>query len=587
MTNSPERVEKRAIITACGVALWFVLVAARLVQLQVFKHRELKSEAIEQNRYIRDVWPTRGTITDRHGKLLARSLPFPSLFLAPEANESRESLSRKIKQVQQIIPLSAKEIQRVKNRVENGDRFIWIKRKIPWEYLEKLKQAEIPGVFLQTETKRFYPYGSYLAHVLGAVDIDDQGLGGIEYKYNQLLQGKKGRVLVRRDALRRKYDLEVLEPAIPGNDLVLTIDSTIQYIAERELERAVDENQASWGTVIVSHPPTGEILAMASYPDYDPNYYPPADPSAQINRAIQENFEPGSAFKIITAAAALESGKVNLRRIYDCSAGYVSIGGLAIRDHKRFNLLTFPEVFIHSSNVGTIQVAMELGEYYFFEMIRKFRFGEKTGIDLPGEEAGILRPPSSWTVHTLPHISVGYEISVTAVQLLQALNVLANRGDLVPPRVVRAINGPDGNKPASTPPSCRVLAAETAAYMIDAIFSKVVEEGTGTAARVLGFPAAGKTGTAQKFDPVTKSYSSSRHRAVFLGFIPVDNPRISIIVVIDEPKAGKYYGGDVAAPVFREIASRVLLYLRELPRVRAGKWVVASHQAQITREDNR
>ncbi|MGQ9470459.1 MAG: peptidoglycan D,D-transpeptidase FtsI family protein [Candidatus Aminicenantales bacterium] len=587
MTNSPGRVEKRAIITAVGLALWFVLIAARLVQLQVFKHRELKTEAIEQNQYVRDVWPTRGTITDRHGNLLARSLPFPSLFLTTDGKESRESVARKIKEVQQIIPLSAKEIQRIRNRVENGNRFIWIKRKIPWEYLERLQEIDIPGVFLQTESKRFYPFGSYLAHVLGAVDIDDQGLSGIEYKYNQLLQGKKGRVLVRRDALRRKYGLEILEPAIPGADLVLTIDSTIQYIAERELERAVYDNQASWGTVIVSHPPSGEILAMASYPDYDPNYYPPADPLAQVNRAIQENFEPGSAFKIVTAAAALESGKISLNRVYDCSAGYFSIGGLAIRDYKRFNLLTFPEVFIHSSNVGTIQVAMQLGEDYLYEMIKKFRFGEKTGIDLPGEEAGILRPTRSWTIHTLPHISVGYEISVTAIQLLQALNILANRGELVPPRLVKAINGPDGTKPVSAPLLCRVMTAERAAYLVESIFSKVVEEGTGTAAKVFGFPAAGKTGTAQKFDPISKAYSSSRHRSIFLGFIPVDKPRVSIIIVIDEPKSGRYYGGDVAAPVFREIASQVLLYLKESPRIPVEKWVMASHKVQAKPEDGR
>lgn len=587
MTNSPDRVEKRAIMTAVGLAFWFILIAARLVQLQVFKHWELKTEAIEQNRYVRDVWPTRGTITDRHGNLLARSLPFPSLFLAPDGKESKEALARKIKEVQQIIPLSAKEIQRIRNRIENGNRFIWIKRKIPWEYLERLQEIDIPGVFLQTESKRFYPLGSYLAHVLGAIDIDDQGLSGIEYKYNQLLQGKKGRVLVHRDALRRKYGLEILEPAIPGADLVLTIDTTIQYIAERELERAVYDNQASWGTVIVSHPPSGEILAMASYPDYDPNYYPPADPSAQVNRAIQENFEPGSAFKIVTAAAALESGKISLNRVYDCSAGYFSIGGLAIRDHKRFNLLTFPEVFIHSSNVGTIQVAIQLGEDYLYEMIKKFRFGEKTGIDLPGEEAGILRPTRSWTIHTLPHISVGYEISVTAIQLLQALNILANRGELVPPRLVKAINGPDGTKPVSAPLPCRVMAAERAAYLVESIFSKVVEKGTGTAAKVFGFPAAGKTGTAQKFDPISKAYSSSRHRSIFLGFIPVDKPRVSIIIVIDEPKSGKYYGGDVAAPVFREIAGQVLLYLKESPRLPVEKWVVANHKVQPKPEDGR
>lgn len=573
----PHIPNKRSFVVIVGLFLWFLIILGRLIDLQVIHHEKLKNEAIEQNRYLRDIWPTRGTIRDAQGKILARSLPVPSLFLARVNGEDKDTLLERVASLQAILPLSFREIQRIKNRLDQGDRFIWIKRKITWEELEKVKQAKIPGIFAQTESKRFYPLGSHLAHVLGGVDIDDLGLSGIEYKYNDYLQGKKGRVLICRDALRRKYDLQVIEPTVPGYDLILTIDSQIQYIAERELEKAVIENQASWGTIIVSNPTTGEILAMASSPDYDPNYFPSVDPQAQINRAIQENFEPGSAFKIILAAASLEQRPESFEQIYDCSAGYFSLGGLAIKDYKKFNLLSFPEIFIHSSNVGAIQVALELGPDNFYAWIKKFGFGNKTGIDLPGEESGILRPPQSWTIHSLPHLAVGYEISVTAIQLLQAINIIANKGILLRPRVVKAVVGPNGLEPLPSSPPERRLSSEVACLIAEKILTKVVDVGTGKAASLDGFMAAGKTGTAQKFDPQLKTYSSSRHRSLFVGFVPVDKPAISIVVVIDEPKAGRYYGGEVAAPVFKEVARRVLLYLGARPKnFTSEKFILAS-----------
>jgi cell division protein FtsI/penicillin-binding protein 2 len=569
---------KRNLVIAAGLIIWFVVIFGRLIQLQVFQHEKLKNEAIEQNRYIREIWPTRGSILDCQGKILARSLPVPSLFLAREKNEGSEHLFARINALQSIIPLSGRELQRIRNRIENGDRFIWIKRKISWEDLEKVKQAKIAGIFAQTESKRFYPLGAHLAHVLGGVDIDDRGLAGLEYKYNDYLQGKKGRVLILRDAFSRKYDLQVIEPSQPGYDLILTIDSHLQYIVERELEKAVLENQASWGTVILSRPSTGEILAMASFPDYDPNTFPPADPLAQVNRAIQENFEPGSAFKVVLAAAALELKPECLQNVYDCSTGYVSLGGLTIRDHKRFSLLSFPEVFIHSSNVGAIQVAFELGQDNFYAWIKKFGFGEKTGIDLPGEEAGILRPPRFWTIHTLPHLAIGYEISVTAIQLLQVINVIANQGILLPPRILKAVAGQEGLQPLPAPSPVRVMSSFAARELAENILAQVVDSGTGTAAALDCFPAAGKTGTAQKYDPWLKSYSASRHRSLFVGFVPVDKPALSMVVVIDEPRAGRYYGGEVAAPVFREIARRALLYLGESPRRTPRKLILASKE---------
>ncbi|MCX7974248.1 MAG: penicillin-binding protein 2 [Candidatus Aminicenantes bacterium] len=575
----------RILIITGGLLLWFLLIFGRLVELQVFKHEELKNEAIEQNRYIREIWPTRGTIRDSQGKILARSLPVPSLFLARVNGEDKDTLLERIASLQALLPLSPREVQRIKNRIDQGDRFIWIKRKISWEELERVKQAKIPGIFAQRESKRFYPLGPHLAHVLGGVDIDDLGLGGIEYKYNEYLQGKKGRVLFRRDALRRKYDFQVIEPSVPGRDLYLTIDSNIQYIAERELERAVLNNQASWGTIIVSNPTTGEILAMASFPDYDPNNFPPADPAAQINRAIQENFEPGSALKIILAAAALELKPESFEEVFDCSTGHFSLGGLVIRDYKKFSLLSFPEIFIHSSNVGAIQIALELGPDNLYSWLKRFGFGEKTGIDLPGEEDGIFRPPQSWTIHSLPHLAIGYEISVTAIQLLQAINIIANDGLLLPLRLLKAFACSEGLEVLPSPAPVRRLSSQVAREIAEKILAKVVESGTGKAAALAGFQAAGKTGTAQKYDPFLKSYNSTKHRSLFVGFVPVDKPAISMVVVLDEPKAGRYYGGEIAAPVFREVARRVLLYLGLTPQFSPDKIILAS--SSKTRSQNK
>ncbi len=367
------------------------------------------------------------------------------------------------------------------------------------------------------------------------------------------------------DARRRAYHWEVLKEAEPGQDLVLTIDETIQYIASSELEKAVRENEAAWGTVIVSHPGSGEILAMATAPSYDPNDYPPPDPRLMRNLAIQENFEPGSTFKIVTAAAAREFDVVDFNDRFDCSQGFIRVPGYTIRDHKRMGVLTFAEVIIDSSNVGTVKVGQRVGEENLYRMIKAFGFGEKTGIELPGEENGICHPTDRWSKSSLASHSIGYGISVTAIQVLQAMNVIANRGRLIPPRISRDAVDRTGFPPAATAAAKRVISERTAAELIDNIFAKVAIEGTAAQARLDGFTVAGKTGTAQRSIPGARGYSSGRHLASFVGFVPASDPALSIVVVIDDPKAKFYYGGLVAAPVFREIARRALLYLNQFP----------------------
>jgi len=329
---------------------------------------------------------------------------------------------------------------------------------------------------------------------------------------------------------------------------------------------------ADWGTVVISEPKTGEILAIANRPVYDPNDYPPVVPGDGVNRAIQHTFEPGSTFKIITAAAARELGRVGLGETYDCREGSISVGGSLVRDHKRLGILSFPEVFIESSNVGAIMIAQEIGEQNLYQMIKAFHFGERTGIDLPGEEYGICRPLSSWKKSSL-RIAIGYEISVTAVQVLRAMNVFATRGRLIRPSIslsagVRGLSSPGSQVPL------KVLSEGTASELAE-IFKRVVEEGTGLPARLEGFDIAGKTGTAQKFDEDLGGYSSAKHMASFVGFVPADDPIISMIVVLDEPKGLMQYGGQLAAPVFRDISARVLRYLYAAPKPKAEILVTA------------
>ena len=562
----------RAVALAMVLAVWFVAAFGRLVHLQILNHGRLKAEVLGQSQTDMEVLPKRGTIFDRNGKILARSLPAQSVFFSPLRSESATGQMEQVIRLNDLLRLTEKELSRIRTRLQKKDSFIWIKRKIDPEAAGKVMSLNIKGIFLQEENKRSYPLGTLAAHVLGGVGIDDNGLAGVELQYNPLLEGEKGRRLILRDARRRSYQFEILKEALPGKDLYLTIDETIQYIAESELEKAIATSGADWGTVVIADPKTGEVLAIANRPVYDPNDYPPAVPGEGVNRAIQHTFEPGSTFKIITAAAARELGKVGLGETYDCREGSISVGGNLVRDHKRLGILSFPAVFIESSNVGAIMIAQEIGERNLYQMIKAFRFGERTGIDLPGEEYGICRPLSSWRKSSL-RTAIGYEISVTAVQVLRAMNVFATRGRLVRPSIslgtgVRGLLGAGNQEPL------KVISEETASELAE-IFKRVVEEGTGLPAKLEGFDIAGKTGTAQKFDEELGRYSSAKHLASFVGFVPADDPAICMIVVLDEPKGLMQYGGQVAAPAFRDISARVLRYLRAAPKPKAETLVTA------------
>ena len=574
-----RRIHKKTILLTVILLAWFLVIVGRLVDLQVIHHPEFRTEVLNQNSHTSEIIPRRGGIYDRNGTTLAVSLPVFSVAYVPFKGDSPKKHLAQINLLQKVLSLAERDVQRILARIEDKDTFVWIKRKISDEEHEKLIRLNLAGISFREENKRFYPLGRLAAHVLGGVGMDDKGLSGVEQKYDELLKGVSGESLILQDARKRKYQIEVLKEPQPGKDLILTIDQTIQHIAERELRRAIDETQANWGTVVISNPASGEILAMASFPTYDPNVYPGVDREADINRAVRYNFEPGSTFKIITVSAALELGTSRLSDTFDCREGKIRIGGWTVWDHEKFGILTFPAVFIHSSNVGTIKISQSIPQDRFYNAVQAFGFGKKTEVGLPGEENGIFHSLTKWTKASLPSISIGYGISVTAIQVLQALNVIANRGILVPPRIIK--EKLQAGVPAVRAP--RVISERTAAEVTE-ILEAATEEGTGKEALLEGFPIAGKTGTAQKLDPALGGYSAKKHLSAFAGFVPADKPVLSIVIILDEPKGTLYYGGQVAAPVFRDIARSVLLYLHEPPRVRPKPEPVITAQLQGRRK---
>lgn len=555
-----KKINNRTFILLLFLFLWMGVIVLRLVELQVINHAKFKAEVLSQNHDVEAILPQRGTIFDRSGEILARSLPKPSIFYYPPKDESLQSHREKISKLKRILGLSSKNLNFIYSRIKDGKSFIWIKRKVEPEVAARVKELDLSGIHFDEENKRFYPMGQRAAQLIGRVNIDDRGQSGTEYKYNTVLAGEEGKRLILKDAKHREYRFEILQDPEPGKDLILTIDETIQYIAEKELASALRETQALWGTVILSHPSTGEILAMASYPTFDLNSPPPEISKVERNRAIHHTFDPGSTFKIVTASAALENKSVRLHDVFDCSPGKIRVPGKTIWDHKKMGILTFPDVIIHSSNVGTVQVGERIGKENLHTMIKAYGFGEKTGIDLPAEERGIFRPIEDWTDISVYSLSIGYEISITAVQMLQAISTVANKGIVTPPRIVKKILTSSGEE-LDTPVRFRRVISEGTAQTLVQILQNVVQRGTGTKARVDGYSVAGKTGTAQKFDPAIGRYTNKKHTSSFVGFVPVENPVLAIVVVIDEPK-GEFYGGDVAAPVFQAIASQALRYLQ-------------------------
>lgn len=526
--------------------IWSAALLARLAYLQTIKHDELERRAERQQKVSIELSPLRGQIYDRNGNQLAGSIEVKSLYAQPSAIADR---GRAADVLSQILKMDRDQIY---ERLASNRPLVAIKRKLSPEERAQIEALAMPGLQLLSEMKRVYVNGQLAAHVLGFVDIDQNGKGGIELSYDDLIRGSNGRLLASVDAFREAYYHQV-EGALPGAALRLTIDSLIQHYAEEALSEAVRENKARGGTIILMRPATGEILALANWPTFDPNRVSESDPESRQNRAIELAFEPGSIMKVVTYGAALEEGLIKPSTIINCT-GQFRLQDRIISDHM--GPMTASEALAKSSNVAAIRIARMLGRQRLARYLELFGFGRRTSIELPAESKGIMRDPETWTEASMNAIPIGYEIGATAIQLVAAFACIANNGQWIRPHLVSKIIRPDGQVIAECPQESRRVLSPQAALALKAMLENVVINGTGRLAKMKNYSAAGKTGTAKKLDPQLGRYSD-RYVASFVGFAPVEDPQVACIVSIDEPK-GRYYGGEVAAPVFARVVARAL-----------------------------
>jgi len=559
---NPSISENRVKVITFIIFALFLLIASQLVMLAWFRRGELADIAKKQHNLIVEIQPKRGVIYDKNLKELATSLRVPSIYAVPRLMMDKEKPDL-AKKISRLLGLNYAE---VKERLLRDKSFVWLKRRVSEEQAETIKELRNPNIGIVPEYKRFYPNSSLMSNLMGFCGIDNNGLEGLELHFDHYLKGKTGFRYTKRDAMGREIVAmeEKLIPAVNGYHMVLTIDQYIQYITEKELDAACTKWNAKGGMALVMNPSDGSILAMASWPTYDPNNIKDFPAANRRNRAITDIFEPGSVFKIITMSGALNEGIVALSDKFFCENGAWSIGRRILHDVHPYGTLDFQEVLIKSSNIGTVKVASRLGPDKLYSYIRNFGFGELTNIELRGEVPGILRPPSKWSGTSMSSIPIGQEVAATAVQCLSSLNVIANGGTLYKPHLLNKIIDEKGIEIATKKIQSRrnVIKPETAQTM-KKILQRVVEEGTGKNAIIEGVTVAGKTGTAQKILP-TGGYSHSNFFSSFIGFAPVEKPLLSMIVVLDDPSPS-YYGGTVAAPVFKNVIEQSLLYMGYRP----------------------
>ena len=547
-------------------------IGIRVFGIQIQQGDRLAERAARQ--YLRrlPLVSRRGTIYDRAGRELAVSLRVASAFADPAEVENPAETARA------LAPVLGQPITELRTRLTSDKTFVWLRRQLEPRQADAISDLSLKGVGMAPESRRFYPRQELAAHVLGMVGLEDRGLEGVEHLYDDLLGGKPQFVVAQQDALGRLvFRQEQAEPHTPIFDVHLTIDEVLQYVAERELARAVERSRAKAGSVVVLDPATGEILALANQPTFDPNHYKQGGNAARRNRAATDYFEPGSIFKVILAAGAIEEGVIRPTDMFFGENGAIQVGGVTIRDHERYGWITVRQILSQSSNVGAIKIGQKLGKSLYYHYISGFGFGSLTGVDLPGETPGLIRRPKGWSALSLSVLSLGQEISVTPIQFATAFAAVANGGTLMRPHVVRGLRTQDGTLARHVEPVVvrRVVSEATARTLLEMLTS-VVEEGTGKEAAVPGYAVAGKTGTAQKVDPATGRYSHRKIVASFVGAVPAESPRLVILVMIDEPETLRW-GGSIAAPAFREIARDAMKYLKvspSLPRdirlVRAG-----------------
>ena len=535
----------------------FGVILFRLVSLQVLQAAELTARADRQHQKSVTLEGARGTVTDRHGKVLAMNVEVPSIFGVPTSLDSPANAARSLSPV---LHIRREEIEK---KLRQDKHFVWLARKVEPEQGRRLEQLSIDGIGMVMEGRRFYPKGPLLAHVLGFVGMDGMGLEGLERRYESQLHGEKRLTILQRDALGRTVFPKDLREQVPatGQALTLTIDEVIQYIAEKELEEAVDHARAKSGTIIVMEPRTGAILAMAVSPRFDPNAVAALTADRWRNRALTDTYEPGSTMKVVVAAAALEERVMMPGSMLFGENGRMTIANTTIHDHEKLGWMTFAQMIQKSSNIGAAKTGMLVGDQRLYRYLQAFGFGQRTDIDLPGEVSGLLKSPREWGRRSLASISMGQEVGVTPLQMITAVSAIANDGVLMKPYVVAEVRDQKGQRAKEILPQVKRRAVSPAtARTLTTIMEGVVTSGTGTKAAIPGFRVAGKTGTAQKVDPRTGTYSSALSIGSFVGFVPADAPRLAIIVVVDEPQ-GEAWGGVVAAPVFRRVGEQVLTYL--------------------------
>lgn len=560
--------ERRRVIRlyAFGLACtaWFALIGLRLWDLQVRQAGELSTRAGRQQEGLIEMPAQRGGIYDRNGVPLALSSSYDSIAVWTPKIGDPDVLAGVLAGVTGLPEAAIRD--------ELGKKgFRYIKRFADEGQVERLREMRLHGVQFERETKRRYPKGAAAAHILGFVDIKEKGQGGLELRFDEVLQGRPGSKRVRVDAGGDEYEFEIVEPPIPGSDLLLTLDERIQAAAEESLQAAIEKTKARAGSIVVVEPQTGDVLAMASWPTFDPNERPSGasreqflrDMARRDNYAVAHLYEPGSTFKIVTVGAALEEGLARPDEVIDCQDGWMYVGRRRIRDHHRFGPLSVAEILARSSNVGVIKLGLRLEADRLYDYVRRFGFGEKTGIDLPGEIPGLVRPLEEWKEGSIASIAMGHEIGATPLQMVAATAAAANGGYWVKPRLVDAVREPSGRIRTLEPsPRRRVISPETAAQL-RMMMEQTVLAGTGRLAAVPGYRSGGKTGTAQMIDPETNAYSHDLYMAGYAGFAPLNDPAMASVIVLEAPQ-GDYYGGVVAAPVFPALAEQTLRF-RDVP----------------------
>jgi cell division protein FtsI (penicillin-binding protein 3) len=585
-------------------AFWTLAISARLFWLQIMRHQEYVERAQKQQQRTFEVAPRRGVLYDRNLHELAMTVQVDSWYADPSEIQDKQAEARQLAAIVHTDPEDGQTTEdQILDRLKSGGRFAWIARRVSNDTSAKVKALSLKGIYSQKEFERFYPDNEIAAQVLGYVGVDDVGLGGLEQKFEAQLHGVPGRMFTAMDARRKILGSTEREPE-PGRNLVLTIDSNIQFLAEQALDHAMQRTHADNGTVVVQDVHTGQILALAIRPTFNPNQYRHTTPALLKDHAVSDVYEPGSVFKLVAYSAALDQGLVKPDDMVDCQGGSITLAGRVIHDNQgeHMGLVTVHKALEESSDVGAIKMALKVGQDKFYNYVRAFGFGQKPGVELPGETRGLLRPPSKWSGSSIGSIAMGQEVGVTPLQLVSMVSTIANGGTYLPPHVLMPGQVDPNNKTAAQPqpepfrvgedlpnplpPGAHRVISEMASAQMRKMMEGVVLYGTGKPAQLNGYSSGGKTGTAQKVDPVTHRYSKTMHIASFAGIAPVNNPVIAVAVVMDDPKGGSYYGTAVSAPVFAEVAQQVLEYLGVPHDEEIQPPKPAKDLLQATREDD-